>query len=58
MKTLMNKQSESKNHISTLIQSEFKGIGIKVTNIKNHVSYDTEESCNKQHGGNWAVRLG
>lgn len=40
-----------------LIQAKLNTMGIKFKNIAPHVSYDSEERCNKEHGGNWAKRL-
>ncbi|KGK00572.1 hypothetical protein [Thalassotalea sp. ND16A] len=46
-----------KNELTSLIQSKLDGIGIKVKNVAKHISYDSEENCEKQHNGNWANRL-
>jgi len=51
-------QSAFKQKLALYIQAEFNGMKIKIKNINNHVSYDTEEDCDKQHNGNWASRLG
>jgi len=50
-------QSASNHYLQSLVKSEFNNIGIKFKNIANHVSFDTEENCDKQHNGNWAKRL-
>lgn len=50
-------KSNLNNSLNSLIQNEFKNMGIKIKNIKHHVFYDTEEDCEKQHDGNWASRL-
>jgi len=51
-------QSRRKEYLQSLIESKLKSIDIKLKNIVNHVSFDTEENCEKQHGGNWSKRLG
>jgi len=45
------------NHIQSLIQCELNKLDIKLKNVTNHVLFDTEENCEKQHQGNWAKRL-
>ena len=44
--------------LTDLIQSKLNGIGIKLKNPSNHISYDSEENCSKEHNGNWANRFG
>jgi len=51
-------QSDNNQKLVSLIETEFISMGIKFKNISNHVSNDTEESCDKQNSGNWASRLG
>ena len=50
-------QSDNKDKLTMLIQTEFKNIGINVKNITKHICYDTEEDCTKYNNGNWAHRL-
>ncbi|ADZ92645.1 Fis family transcriptional regulator [Marinomonas mediterranea] len=46
------------NHSLALrIHTELKSLDIKIKNIQNHISYDTEEHCHHSHEGNWAERL-
>lgn len=46
------------NHeLNTIIQKRFLALGITIPNIANHISYDSEENCDKQHDGRWADRL-
>ena len=47
-----------KKLLTSLIQSKLNGIGIKFKNGADHILYDTEEDCTKEHNGNWANRLG
>jgi len=51
-------QSDDNQALVSLIQSEFKTMNIKLKRMVDHISYDTEENCNQQHDGNWALRLG
>lgn len=51
-------QSSKNKGLNSLIQSKLQDINIKFKHIGEHISYDTEEACNKEHDGNWAVRLG
>ncbi|MGX9419045.1 Fis family transcriptional regulator [Vibrio sp. WJH972] len=51
-------QSDQSSTLASLVQAEFNNLSIKVKNINNHISYDTEENCDNQNNGNWANRLG
>lgn len=50
---------ESTQHklLESHIQTELVKLNVKVKNIAKHISYDTEQWCEAQHGGNWAIRL-
>ena len=50
-------QSSGCRELSNLIQKTLFEIGINLKNITNHISYDTEENCEKNHNGKWADRL-
>lgn len=50
--------SEANNQLQSLIKRELSNLGIQFKNMVNHVLFDTEENCEKQHNGNWAQRLG
>jgi hypothetical protein len=46
------------NHrLNALIQKKFSDIDISVNNIANHISYDTEEDCEKNNNGKWPDRI-
>lgn len=40
-----------------LTAQAFTDAAIAVTASQAHVSFDTEEACQRQHGGNWKARL-
>jgi len=48
---------DSKQQLTALIQLKLHGINFKIKNIVNHITYDTEENCEKTHDGKWANRL-
>jgi hypothetical protein len=50
--------TKSNLEMSALIQTGLVEIGIDLKNIANHISYDTEENCEKNHNGKWVDRLG
>jgi len=31
--------------------------GVELTDIEQHVSFDTEQACQRSHGGDWTARL-
>jgi len=39
------------------IQKQLLKVGVVVKSIKNCVHFDSEEFCQKQHGGEWSTRL-
>ncbi|MGJ8693481.1 MAG: Fis family transcriptional regulator [Thalassotalea sp.] len=43
--------------LNALIADKLNGLGIKLNNIAQHISYDSEEDCQKKHQGKWADRL-
>lgn len=47
----------SKHSLTSLIQVKLNEIGIEFKNVSNHILYDTEEACAKEHNGNWVDRL-
>jgi hypothetical protein len=49
----------SKNdiYLHTLIQDKLSAAGIKLTNIDQHVSFDTEEACTRENNGKWNERF-
>ena len=50
--------NSGKKLLTSLIQSKLNTLGVKFKNVADHISYDTEENCTKEHHGNWANRLG
>lgn len=49
---------DSKKELASLIQVKLHEVDVKVKNVTDHILYDTEENCEKEHNGKWAVRLG
>lgn len=47
----------SQKELESLIKSKLLEIGVKVNNVYDHITYDSEESCEKEHDGKWAARL-
>lgn len=50
-------KSNSCRELTNLIQKKFFDIGINLNSMTNHISYDTEENCEKNSNGKWADRL-
>lgn len=50
-------QKENEKALSMPIKQKLDGIGVKVKDITNHLTYDTEQNCESQHNGNWQQRL-
>jgi len=50
--------AETKTYFHTSIKTALDKVDIKLKNLANHILFDTEENCDKQHNGNWAMRLG
>jgi len=50
--------NSNKKSFTSLIQMKLNEIGVKFKNVADHILYDTEENCAKDHHGNWANRLG
>ena len=51
------KSDERKEKLTSLTQAQLREISVDIKNLNNHLSYDTEESCLKEHNGKWADRL-
>lgn len=43
---------------TSLTHSKLNGMGVKFKSMSDHILYDTEENCTKEHNGSWANRLG
>ena len=50
-------QSHNNHYLQSLINMTLCELGIKLNKGKNIVSFDTEQNCQQQHNGNWAIRL-
>lgn len=48
---------DSKKELTSLIQVKLDEVDVKVKNVTEHILYDTEENCEKEHNGKWADRL-
>lgn len=46
-----------KDQLSFLIQTQLEVAGVKLKNMKKHLTFDSEELCKIQHNGQWATRL-
>ncbi len=49
---------DSRKELASLIQVKLHEVDVKVKNVTDHILYDTEENCEKEHNGKWADRLG
>jgi hypothetical protein len=47
----------SRKDFESLIQIKLAGISANVKNVSDHITYDTEQNCEREHNGNWAERL-
>ncbi|MFT5653310.1 MAG: hypothetical protein ACI8UC_001575 [Psychromonas sp.] len=47
----------SHHELNSLIHKKLFEIGIKVNNITDHLSYDTQENCYNNNSGKWTDRL-
>lgn len=50
--------SNSNDQLQRSIEQELNKLEIRFKKIVNHVLFDTEENCDAQNNGNWALRLG
>ncbi|HEY7865766.1 MAG TPA: Fis family transcriptional regulator [Psychromonas sp.] len=49
--------TKSQHGLCTLIQKKLFEMGININSIAGHISYDTQEDCDKNNNGKWAERL-
>lgn len=49
---------DGKKDLTSLIQAKLHEVDVIVKNVTDHIFYDTEENCEKEHNGKWAERLG
>ncbi|RBP85630.1 Fis family transcriptional regulator [Marinomonas rhizomae] len=56
---LLSKAIEDKqdDYFYTLINNELNSINIKLNQLRQQVSFDTEEACERSHAGKWNERL-
>lgn len=47
----------NKNKLRSLIKDKLALIHIKFKDIRQHVSFDTEENCDKENNGSWNERF-
>ena len=48
----------SKAELNSLIQLKLNEAVVKLGNIAERISYDTEENCKNEHDGKWSDRFG
>ena len=53
-KAIEDKQDD---YFYTLINNELNSINIKLNQLRQQVSFDTEEACERSHAGKWNERL-
>ena len=47
----------SRKDLESLIQLKLAEIGLNLKKMTAHISYDTEQNCEREHNGDWAERL-
>jgi hypothetical protein len=47
----------SDQELSSLMQKKLFEMGININNMTKHISYDTQQDCDKSAAGKWADRL-
>lgn len=45
------------DYLRTLISEKLAAAGIPIGRLRQQVSFDTEQACNKQHEGKWHLRF-
>ena len=50
-------ESNGQQQVSAVVQNAFNQVGIKLKNADKHISYDTQENCDRDHQGKWNLRL-
>jgi len=50
-------ESNGQQQVSSVVQNAFNQVGIKLKNADKHISYDTQENCDRDHQGKWGSRL-
>ena len=49
--------SEQRAYMVALTSSALSAADVNVANVAAHVQFDSEEQCQRAHGGNWQQRL-
>ena len=50
-------EGSGQQKVAAVVQSAFNQAGIKLKNPDKHISYDTQENCDRDHQGKWNLRL-
>jgi len=50
-------EQQQDQQLQQAIHKQLLNVGIVIKATQKHVFFDTEQRCNAQHQGNWAVRL-
>jgi hypothetical protein len=45
------------DYLCSLINNELSDVNIKLNKLRQQVSFDTEEACERSHAGKWSERL-
>ncbi|TNF91702.1 MAG: hypothetical protein EP297_15270 [Gammaproteobacteria bacterium] len=45
------------NYLYRLVKEKLGSVGIEIQNVRQHVSFDTEEDCKMENGGKWHERF-
>lgn len=48
---------DKRKDLELLIQIKLADLAVNLKKVTDHISYDTEENCEREHNGNWAARL-
>lgn len=48
---------DRRKDLESLIQINLADLAVNLKKVRDHISYDTEENCEREHNGNWAARL-
>lgn len=49
--------SHSEKYLCSLINENLLAVGIQLKDVRKHVSFDTEEDCEKENNGKWNERF-
>jgi hypothetical protein len=48
---------KSNRKLNALIQAKLLEATVTLKNVAQHITYDTQQNCDNEHHGKWAVRL-